>query len=147
MTPPNTATPSVDQVKPSETALGIPGAGEISISEPAQLAKPDPLRGFAIGRIVHYVLEGTGSRPETRGRVRPAIIVNEWPEMQEAHPGYANLLVFTDARNDGFAQAECVQWVTSRVYNEAHEPGTWHWPQLIRADRPAPDPAATAETK
>ena len=80
-----------------------------------------------MGRIVHYVLDGTSAKPESRGRVRPAIIVNDWPEMQALYPGYANLQVFTDGTNDGL---DPVAWVTSRVFSEAHEPGTWHWPAL-----------------
>jgi hypothetical protein len=53
----------------------------------------------------------------------PAIIVNPWLDQ----PGYidegkVNLRVFTDGPAD--------IWVTSAVYSETKEPGTWHWAEI-----------------
>ncbi|MGN6563420.1 MAG: hypothetical protein ACTHMU_12245 [Thermomicrobiales bacterium] len=79
--------------------------------------------GLTEGRMVHYVLpDGRG-----KGEHRPAVVVHVWRQYQEQMPGYSNLLVFTDAENDGFFTSEAVQWRTSVHYNAEGKPGTWHW--------------------
>jgi hypothetical protein len=95
-----------------------------------QIETRNPLAGLAIGRIVHYVLDGTPARPETRGHVRPAIVVNVF----DHQTGLANLTVFADGSNDGL---ELLHRVLSRPFNEAHEPGTWHWPERVAIAPPA----------
>lgn len=86
----------------------------------------------SIGRIVHYVMPNND--------VRPAIIVQVWPEGDNA----VNLQVFTDGSNDNLylrdderasrgpgKSARCVVWRTSVPYNEENKPGTWHWPPRV----------------
>jgi hypothetical protein len=78
------------------------------------------LEGLAEGRIVHYVL-----RP---GEHRAAIIVRVWRDSHgnPAPLGTVNLTVFPDWGNDG---EDGIVWKTSVVYDEAHGPYTWHWPE------------------
>ncbi len=96
------------------------------------------IEGLTVGRIVHYVLEwGT-----SKGEHRPAIVVRDWKQEN----GLVQLQVFTDGWNDGFKSTHLVQvgeqhvegmlgidqnviWRTSVHYDEAKEPGTWHWPE------------------
>lgn len=75
-----------------------------------------------VGRIVHYVLPYVFKK--TPNVVRPAIIVRVWP----GDEGVVQLQVFTDGSNDGAECAAGVLWQTSIKYDEAGEPGTWHWP-------------------
>lgn len=76
--------------------------------------------GLTEGRMVHYVLpDGCG-----KGEHRPAVVVRVW---RHHAPDMVNLLVFTDAENDGFFATQAVQWRTS-VHNDPDgKPGTWHW--------------------
>lgn len=92
---------------------------------PAAAPKPTAhtiLQLPSIRSIVHYVLRDGRSK----GEHRPAIIVKIWStEMVQ-------LQVFTDSTNDfekGTAGADGILWATSVHYDEAAEPGTWHWPE------------------
>lgn len=89
------------------------------------------LKGLRVGALVNYVL-GEGHFPDGQTKVRPAIVVNDWPQLGR-EDGYCNLQVFTDGRNDG-SKTGLLLWVPSRVYSETKEPGTWHWP----TDPPTP---------
>lgn len=81
------------------------------------------MEGISEGRIVHYVLEDGRSFGEHRG----AIIVKNWGGPK----GTVNLSVFTDHSNDGDTYASGLVWKTSRMYDEAGAPGTWHWPERV----------------
>lgn len=84
---------------------------------------PTPIKGLAVGRIVHFVL--IGGRNE--GEHRPAIIVRTWSDHD---PGLVNLQVFTDKTNDGHDQ--CVIWQTSIHHDpDEKQPGTWHFPEYV----------------
>lgn len=105
-----------------------------------------------VGRILHFVIEnGWGLK------CRPAIVVEDWPG--QGKPGYVNLVVYTDGKNDGAygtdkhyhqyqrydpaVQADPYQaptyevndslltrWETSVMPNHAVKAkGTWHWPR------------------
>lgn len=98
------------------------------------------------GRMVRYVLR-TG---RAAGQSRPAMVVRDW-----GHDGRLNLHVFLDGDNDrgadgappiypvpasvalpdgGFsAYTQLTSWVTSAPYSETKEPGTWHWPTIVKA--------------
>lgn len=70
----------------------------------------DPLAGLALGRIVHYVLNG---------HVRPAIVVTVFTG------GGCDLHVFLNSQLDA-NEASWRPWVP---YNEnADVWNTWHWP-------------------
>lgn len=83
------------------------------------------MEGLTEGRIVHYVMEDGPSK----GEVRPAIVVRVWRDRGQAQAnGCCQLQVFTDGGNDGPQFAGGIIWRTSRLYDEAGAPGTWHWP-------------------
>jgi hypothetical protein len=69
------------------------------------------IEGLQLGRIVHYVT--------TQG-VRAAVVVRVWDKGN----GLCNLQLFLDGEND----LSLPGWETSRLYSEAGEVGTWHWP-------------------
>lgn len=91
------------------------------------------MEGLIEGRQVHYVM--TGQEGSVLGHVagehRAATVVRVW----DASRGYVNLLVHVDGYNDlaaddttVFALAQVPQlWVTSILYSDGKEPGTWHW--------------------
>jgi hypothetical protein len=102
------------------------------------------MEGLAVGRIVHYVLEGRPGldAPTREGQERPAIVVRDWQQEN----GLVNLQVFTDGWNDDFKDTHLVRigeqdavviihqnsiWRTSVHYSEDKEPGTWHWPERV----------------
>lgn len=93
------------------------------VAEQQQPPTPAPIKGLAVGRIVHYVLIGGPHE----GDHRPAIVVRCWNEYD---PGMVNLQVFTDGANDG--QAESFIWQTS-IHHDPDEkkPGTWHFPEYV----------------
>ena len=105
------------------------------------------MNGLTKGRFVGYVLDGKQAAPESRGKTRPALVVEDWPDTDSGQnsKGMVNLIVFPDGTNDGFAPGE-LQWVTSRFYSETHEPGTWHWPPRVPTELPS-NPAVPAETQ
>lgn len=86
-------------------------------------------QAISIGRIVHYVL--------AEGVVRPAIVVQKWPDASGC-----NLQVFSDGNNDDANVHEhekasrgpgkttrCVLWRTSVTEDpEGKRVGSWHWP-------------------
>jgi hypothetical protein len=74
-----------------------------------------PTDGLVEGRIVHYVLADGLHAGETRA----AIVVKVW----DKDTGCVNLDIFTYGESDGDART----WVTSVLYSEGNEPGTWHW--------------------
>lgn len=74
------------------------------------------LKGLGIGRIVLSKRDGFPSDAIVGGH-RPAIVVNNWPELNR-DDGYSNLLLFLDCAND--------QPGTESVY-----PGTWHWRETV----------------
>lgn len=73
-----------------------------------------------IGRVLHFVV------PDTNGtKCRPAIVVEDWPK--SGRPGYVNLQVLTDGKNDG---KDNVVWETSVLPNHAARAmRSWHWPR------------------
>lgn len=83
----------------------------------------EPLKGFTIGRVVHYVM------PD--GAHRPALIVNDWHDISAPCEGYANLQVFTDGPNDGDEYKSGLYWATSICHSEDPRPGTWHFPEYV----------------
>jgi hypothetical protein len=87
---------------------------------------PHPLTGLALGRIVHYVLDGTSAKPESRGRVRAAVVSGVVTDT-EVNLGLVNLHVFTGGPE--FDGLPITHMVEGRRFDEAHEPGTWHWPE------------------
>lgn len=91
--------------------------------EEEQAQAPIPIKGLAVGRIVHFVLVGG---PHA-GEHRPAIIVRTWSNYD---PGLVNLQVFTDGTNDG--QEGGTLWQTS-IHHDPDEkkPGTWHFPEYV----------------
>jgi hypothetical protein len=77
-----------------------------------------------IGRIVHYVLPGSGKH-------RPALIVEDWGNGKaEAVPmgSACNLRVFLDGSNDGSDWKDS-GWPASVCYDAEMKGGTWHWPE------------------
>lgn len=83
------------------------------------------MRGLAVGRIVHYVLDNG----QNTGEHRPAQIVHVWNDS-----GMVNLVVTLDGLNDTDAAANGVtndklhMWATSRMFDDVDKrPGTWHW--------------------
>jgi hypothetical protein len=94
-----------------------------------------PLKGLSEGRLVHYIYSSSDLDKRHQhlvGAHRAALVVNAWPELGR-DDGCANLLVFRDGRNDvcDFDYACAAVWVTSRLYSEGKEPGTWHWPERV----------------
>lgn len=91
------------------------------------------LQGLQEGRIVHYVYS-SGDLDDQHQHLehRAAIVVNAWASLGR-DDGYANLTVFMDGRNDSVdGQGSSIGpllHVTSRVYSDEKEPGTWHWPE------------------
>ncbi len=86
------------------------------------------MQDATIGRIVHYTLaehDVPANYKHAVGRVRPAIVVQVWPNEFGDRPGY-NLQVFTDSGNDGLPP---VHWATSRELVEEPTPGKCHWPK------------------
>lgn len=87
-----------------------------------------PMDTATIGRVVHYTLSDLdldSSHKHLKGKVRPAIVVNDWGA--NGKPGQAiQLQVFTDSTNDGLP---AVYWKTSVMGSETPEEGRWHWPQ------------------
>jgi hypothetical protein len=79
------------------------------------------VEGLIEGRIVHYVL----TDGDSEGQCRPAIILKVWD--REGETGCCNVLVFTDASNDGGPYRSGLFWATSRSYDADKKPGTWHW--------------------
>ncbi len=91
---------------------------------------------LAIGRIVHFVLQGRDHAEKLV--VRPAIVVQPWGL------SCANLQVFHDGSNDRAkeraiavdAPHSLTTWVTSATYDEGemrdgemhYNQYTWHWP-------------------
>jgi hypothetical protein len=90
------------------------------------------MEGLTEGRIVHFVM------PD--GKHAPAMIVKVWNQ----DSGMSNLQVFTDGSNAlphtpeekekfgnfGIDLKEVSHghiWMTSRLYSDYQEPGTWHW--------------------
>ena len=69
------------------------------------------MEGLAVGRIVHFVNEGSG---ETHA----AIVTRVWNK----ETGCVNLTVFADSEENP------VYRETSRLFSESREPGTWRWP-------------------
>lgn len=89
------------------------------------------LKGLGIGRIVHYVIrDGDLVDNRSTNQHRPAIIVNDWRGLNR-DDGYSNLVVFVDGQNDQSLDRGDTMWVTSRVYSNDKEPGTWHWPETV----------------
>lgn len=89
------------------------------------------LKGLGIGRIVHYVIrDGDLVDNRSTNQHRPAIIVNDWRGL-DRDDGYSNLVVFVDGQNDQSLDRGDTMWVTSRVYSNDKEPGTWHWPETV----------------
>ena len=85
------------------------------------------MEGLTEGRIVHVVLD----QGHSLGAHRPGIVVNVFRDA-EGKPegnGICNIQVFTDSDKDGrFNDAlPPVLWMTSVLYSEKKEPGTWHW--------------------
>ena len=81
-------------------------------------AKPEPIAGLSVGRIVGFVLPASHARV---GQVVPAVITRMWGA---GHPT-VQLTPFVDVANDGaVAPSEC-----SSVCHDAEgkEPRTWHW--------------------
>ena len=91
---------------------------------PLPMEQPAPATVPAIGRIVHYVLYDGPSY----GKHRPAIIVHLWTtaDGQPDPDAHCNLQVFTDGVRDRLNNVENLRMIP---HSEAHEPGTWHWPE------------------
>ncbi len=97
------------------------------------------LRPTCEGQIVHYVLK----EGRSAGRTRAAMIVN-------SHGGnrtQLNLHVFLDGANDegnefseGRGHVACIGQAYSAPYSEANEPGSWHWPSVLRPPDSPPAP-------
>lgn len=83
-----------------------------------------PIAGLTEGRMVHYVLPDWHAKKQSVGEHRPAVVVKVWDKVT----GCANLQAFMDGDggdyNDGTPN---VKWVTSALFSEDKEPGTWHW--------------------
>lgn len=81
--------------------------------------------GFAIGRMVHYVLpEGPSI-----GEHRPAVIVAIWNH----ETGACNLQVFVDGSNDAFPRMQGTLWATTALYDSENKAGhTWHFPEHVK---------------
>lgn len=101
------------------------------------------LTGLCLGRTVHYVLaphDLSDSHKHCAGQVVPAIVVNDWPQLNR-DDGYANLQAFTDGSNHDLPP---VVHLCSRTYSETYEPGTWHWPPRVTPEQQhAADPKFT----
>jgi len=74
--------------------------------------EPKAIEGLTEGRIVHCVIG--------ENEHRPAIVVKVW----DHGTGCSNLQVFSDGTK---ASENSVGLVTSWLYSENQEPGTWHW--------------------
>lgn len=77
-----------------------------------------------LGSLVHFVT--------MRGAHRPAIVVEDWPQVEAyREDNRVNLQVFTDSSNDGTQGMNGLLWRTSVPQDEdGKAPGTWHWPEM-----------------
>jgi len=117
---------------PSPFPTPAPGPGPLPVPTPQPFPTPNPTPAGghlpAVGRIVHYVMNGDAA---SVGKVRPAIIVRN-DDLTNAQAAL-NLQVFTDSTNDGPAFAAGIVWHGSVPFDGSATPaaGSWHWPPHV----------------
>lgn len=75
----------------------------------------EPIEG---DRVLYVLPDGA-----SKGEFRPGFVVKVWSAET------VNLMVLTDAMNDGAQYGNGFYWATSIQYDAEGAPGTWHWPE------------------